>query len=708
MNYLNKLYELSIHAASLATFSNLKKAYCLVRRGRLLQLYISAYPRLTSALNACRQRSMGSDFEAFNTVEINDRSPIISVIIPCFNYGTYIIEAIDSVLAQTIKDIEIIVVDGGSTDEYTRDTLLSLSRPRTLVFLRKERHFVGSNRNFGISKANGRYICCLDADDTLSPTYIEKAVYLMETHGYDIVSTSVKFVGTKTGVFDILQYPDFTALQSANHISTCGVFRRDLWQKVGGYRDTGIGIDHIPEDWDLWLRISATGARIRNITKEALFNYRTHEQGSLSSTNVRPLLKLRECILDQNKALLCKYNTRLSKRQRARKLLNLKPGGALASSYQNQLPSHKCCIFIAIPYCIAGGAERLLSQYSSYLSDIGWQVVFISSLPQPADTVSAKDWFQASTSEFYCLPDFLETKEWDYFVNYLLESRKPRYLLLAGSQYFYERLRDLRQNFANLIIVDLLFNTVGHVSSHLMVKHLINSALCENEEVRQYLLDNGWEDSRITLLESSVDTQHLQPRPKDNQLLESLGISSNKILVGFSGRLSEEKGPDIFLQIASLCHANSNIEFIMTGCGYMHSEILGRRDKMLINNLHYLGFVNNIEDVVSQYDILVLPSRIDGRPQIVLEALSMGIAVIASDVGGLSKLIRHGSNGYLCSVNDTRSFSDYILMLAGNPDLLSRTKRYARQYAIEYFNSMLSGAQLVNALEGAFWEATTK
>ena len=60
-------------------------------------------------------------------------------------------------------------------------------------------HRPGANRNFGISQARGRYICCLDADDMLAPTYIEKAVFLLERHGYDAVSSAMELVGAERG-----------------------------------------------------------------------------------------------------------------------------------------------------------------------------------------------------------------------------------------------------------------------------------------------------------------------------------------------------------------------------------------------------------------------------------------------------------------------------------------------------------------------------
>ena len=238
-------------------------------------------------------------------IQLPEGLPLVSVVIPCFNYGHFVVDSIDSVLTQTLKNVEIIVVDGGSTDTSTIDTLRAIQRPRTTILFRDGRHLVGDNRNYGIEKAKGRYICCLDADDTIDPTYLEKAVFHLETYGYDIVSTAINFVGEKEGQLDILEFPDLTDMVSGNHVLTCAVFRRQLWESAGGFFDFGIGKDHVAEDWDFWVRLAAKGARIRNISGEHLFNYRVHQGGSLSSAaDVKPLSEQNAVILDKNRELL--------------------------------------------------------------------------------------------------------------------------------------------------------------------------------------------------------------------------------------------------------------------------------------------------------------------------------------------------------------------------------------------------------------------
>ena len=106
----------------------------------------------------------------------------ISVVIPCFNHGSFLDEALDSVHAQTHQDFEILVVDDGSTDRATRDLIESLDRPKTRSLRIDNRGLPGA-RNFGIEETGHGFICALDADDVLEPTWFERAIKAFARRG---------------------------------------------------------------------------------------------------------------------------------------------------------------------------------------------------------------------------------------------------------------------------------------------------------------------------------------------------------------------------------------------------------------------------------------------------------------------------------------------------------------------------------------------
>lgn len=629
--------------------------------------------------------------ELLKPFPLTNGQPLVSVIIPCFNYGKFVGGAIDSVLAQTLTNIEVIVVDGGSTDNDTLEILKTIQKPRTRILFRDGRHLVGDNRNYGIELARGRYVCCLDADDTLDATYLEKAVFFLEAYGYDIVSTAINFVGAREGQVDIMERPDLTDMVNGNHVLTCAVFRRQLWQKVGGYVDVGIGKHHVAEDWDFWLRLAAGGARIRNISGEYLFNYRIHEGGSLSSSaDVKSLLEQKKAILDRNRGLLTRKAYKFSEYQQSRYLRCEPTQTALASCFG--VDSHKMTLLLAMPYSLVGGAERLLSGLCEYLASHGWRVIVITTLPQEAGHGTSIDWFTASTSEVYSLPRFLEPEECVDFVAYLLASRRVDCLLNTGSRLVYELLPSLMKRNPNLSVVDFLFNTVGHVESHLEFKEFVSFAIAENQEVFDWYMNVArWPVQRLVKVSSGVDLRRLSPGPRPKALVEKYRIDAVDLVVGFSGRFSDEKAPDVFVDVAKLCRECKNLRFVMTGTGPLTESISERVQALPAEvRFEFAGLVDDVDQYLRLYDVLILPSRFDGRPLVVMEALACGVPVIASSVGGLPDLVSDGINGYLVPPADARTIADRIIRLAENRPLLATLKEGARKMAEERLDANLA------------------
>lgn len=669
------------------TPDNLRKAIGHARRGNVRQVW-TAFRNLTMLRQATVSESPPSGDDVFPVVPLADGQPLLSVVIPCFNYGRYVEAAIDSVLGQTLKDVEVIVVDGGSTDGTTRELLSRLDRPRTRVFLREGRHYVGSNRNFGVERAHGRYVCCLDADDTLNATYLEKAVYLLEGFAYDCVSTSLCFVGHSSGTVDVVEFPDLEAMTHGNHMHTCAVFRRVLWTRSEGYVDTGVGAAHIAEDWDFWIQLAAEGARMRNLVGEPLFNYTIHVGGSLSSgVGVRSIADQRRVILQRRARIVGPERMRMSRRQAERHLASAEPGGALAHAMRCAPGDGRPCLLIALPFLLVGGAERLLSSLAARFVADGWRVVVITTVQQDAAHGDSVDWFTKHTAEVYRLPKFLHPHEWSSFVDYLVDSRRPDCLLLAGSRFVYERLAALRERCPSMAVVDLLFNTVGHVDSHREFRDQITVAIAENKEVERWFRDLGWPAARARCIASGIDTDAYRPRQKDPALMASLGLPPDAFVVGYSGRMSDEKAPDVFLDIARSCASEPNVRFVMTGAGPLAERI--ERDASTggaAEVLRYLGKVDDIESYLALYDALLLPSRFDGRPLVILEALAMGIPVIASRVGGLPDLIDEGRSGFLCEPANVKDFALRVVELARNRARLTDMKRAARESALEHLD----------------------
>ena len=613
--------------------------------------------------------------------------PLVSVVVTSFNYGRFVADAVDSVLAQTFRDLEVIVVEGGSSDPDARMTVASLQRPRTRVLMQGGPHWVGANRNYGISQARGRYICCLDADDMLAPTYIEKAVYLLERHSYDVVSSAMEMIGHSDGVINILEQPDLAALLQGNHVLTCAVFRRTLWEQAGGFRDADRHVTgYVFEDWAFWLRLAALGARFRNLFHDPLMRYRVHGPSLSRSTGVLPLWQQRRLVRQMNEDVLGSLAESLVLSGNRAAIRYGTPGMPPAPIHLDPAAPdapHRPTVLIALPYLILGGAERLLSSITAHLIGSGWRVVIVTSIQPSAAQGDTTAWFEPHTAEIFHLPRGLPPEMWEDFTQHLLRSRQVDVLWVIGSTFAYDSLRTLRAANPGLRVADLLFNTAGHTTNNRRRRGLIDLTFVENGAVRDWLLARGETAARIGLIESGVDLGRLRPTPRSQELMRRIGAASGDLIIGFAGRWSEEKDPLGFVAIAGLVDPALPVRFVMIGTGPMQNAIENAVAAAVFRagRFHVLGEIPEIAPVLASLDLLVVPSVLDGRPMVVMEALALGVPVLASRVGGLPELIQDGTTGWLCEPGDYAGFAACIDRAGADRPRLAVMRDQARAFA---------------------------
>ena len=195
----------------------------------------------------------------------------VSVVIPCFNLGAYLPEAVQSVRQQTFAPLELIIVDDGSTDAETL-AVLDRFRQQEVTVYRTPNRGAPAARNFGIERAQGEYILCLDADDVLFPSYLEDMTPPLEQRpDVGIVTSHVEFFGNRQGLWQTLDYNP-AALLRENCISSASLFRKRCWQQTGGYHD-------LPafQDWDFWMSIVEAGWKWTVVPKP-LYRYRVRSQ----------------------------------------------------------------------------------------------------------------------------------------------------------------------------------------------------------------------------------------------------------------------------------------------------------------------------------------------------------------------------------------------------------------------------------------------
>jgi glycosyltransferase involved in cell wall biosynthesis len=210
---------------------------------------------------------------------MKNETPLISVIIPCYNYAHFLPEAIESVLNQKYSHLECIVVNDGSTDNTHEVASRFMAKDSRIKYVQQANQGLSAARNTGIGAAEGSYILPLDADDFISPDYAIKAVSVLEgSRNIGIVYCDAQFFGSSHTKFDLPPY-SFPEILLANRIFASAFFRKQDWATCGGYR-TNMKLGW--EDYDFWLSIIEMGREVHKIP-EVLFYYR---QGHTSMRDI--------------------------------------------------------------------------------------------------------------------------------------------------------------------------------------------------------------------------------------------------------------------------------------------------------------------------------------------------------------------------------------------------------------------------------------
>jgi glycosyltransferase involved in cell wall biosynthesis len=203
---------------------------------------------------------------------------LVSIVIPNHNLGAFVGQAIDSALAQTHGEIEVIVVDDGSTD----DSLACIRESPavaggTVRLVEQANAGVSRARNAGARLARGGHIAFLDADDLLAPTYVERCLEALRAAPSSVAYayTKMQRFGAESSVFESRPFSRWVLLRG-NYVNASALLRREPFDRVGGW-DPSFSLGY--EDYELWIRMLANGYT-GTFVPEPLLRYRRHPGGS--------------------------------------------------------------------------------------------------------------------------------------------------------------------------------------------------------------------------------------------------------------------------------------------------------------------------------------------------------------------------------------------------------------------------------------------
>ena len=201
-------------------------------------------------------------------------TPRISIGIPCYNQGQYLQECIESVLKQTVKPHEIILVNDGSQDD-TR--YVALQYPQ-IKYIEQVNKGLASARNTIIMNMTGDYLYPLDSDDVMLPNCLELVGKKIEETGADIVAPSFRTFGKYNGDVILMKEPNIQDFKVGNRIGYFSAIKKEALLEVGGYSSR---MTWGYEDLHMWINLLSRGKKIVTL-QDILVLYRTKENSMIT------------------------------------------------------------------------------------------------------------------------------------------------------------------------------------------------------------------------------------------------------------------------------------------------------------------------------------------------------------------------------------------------------------------------------------------
>jgi O-antigen biosynthesis protein len=565
--------------------------------------------------------------------------PLVSVIISSPGPGALLDRTMQAIEAQSFPAIELLVFrpPGETTGEM-------ICTPRFRPLFLEMNAGAAAAWNAGIVQASGHYICCLLAGDHVSSTFLEKCLFYMEVGGLHAAAA----------------YED----PSDEHPHIC-VVRKQVLKEIGGYDAE---------------RPVAT-QRVELVCRMADHGYLRGEVPEVLAQPVDPP--------GEDQTLACSPLPAAISQGR--------------SSYDQLVtgaPAQQPTVLVAMPFLTVGGAEATMSQACHQLNGLGFRILICTTVRSNPVQGNTAGWFGDSVVGIYDLPGFLDAEHWPAFIAYLIQQHGVSVLWMVGSSYIYGLLPQLRELFPQLAIVDLLFNSESHVNNYLKYNYLIDRVVTEHPGMKQWLLERGEDEEQVRVIANGVDLGAYAPGPKlDWRTRQPRQVSGNPFVVAFFGRLSSEKGPDLFLDIAQRLVHEPGFEFLVFGSGPMERALRERNLRCGSNQrVHFLGFVSS-RDYLPCCDVVVVCSRLDGRPNILMESWAAGVPVVASRVGGIPTMTPPGQEDLLCDPANVDTFVDAIQRLARDVNRYRQSSELGRSHAERDFSAAGRGKLYASLFE---------
>lgn len=567
---------------------------------------------------------------------------LVSVITPFFNGGEYFEETFNSVMNQTFPWFEWIIVNDGSTNQEHVYQMEKLAETDDRIrVIHQQNGGLSCARNTGFQNANTGLVVPLDADDLISPQYLECLYWALLYH------PEAAWAYSDTYGFSAQEYKwkhPFSAerMKRDNILVATAMIRKKDYDDVGGYKVEKMSYN---EDWRFWLDMLGLHKRPVHIGTE-LFWYRRLEKGMLSSIKVdRKRVEFNAKIIEKAAAQVDGSVEAMEYPVTKSEVDFPKPPFRKWEEKSNPDKKGKRILWL-IPWMVMGGADKFNLDAIAGLSKMGYENSILTTLP------SENEWrqkFEDYTDEIFCMSDFLDPAHYAEFVAYFIQSRQIDVLFVTNAYDGYYMLPWLRMHFPDLVIMDYVhmeewyWRAGGHARTSGALNGIVEKTYVCNSATRQVMIESfQCPEESVECMYIGVDHRYFDRKnEKEGYLHKETGIDEKRPIVLFPCRIHEQKRPFMLLDIADgVKEVLPEAAFVVVGDGPQLNELRETiKDRKLDEYVFCIGRSSQMRACYRDSALTVICSLKEGLALTAYESCAMGVPVVSSDVGGQKDLI---------------------------------------------------------------------
>lgn len=673
-------------------------------------------------------------------------NPLISIVIPVYNGEKYVSEAIDSALAQTYENIEIIVVNDGSID---RTEEICMQYGNKIKYFKKANGGVASALNLGIEKMGGEYFSWLSHDDLYLPNKISEEVELLEKleNKETIIGCNVDVINSSK---EILKHnyipklaqkniPGYLAFDQSIGLNGCSLLiNKILFEKYGNFNEEL----KVTQDYEMWFRLAKKvpfdfvednlvlsrqhndqgsktmlkevekevdklhGNFIKNLTNDELINYVNHNISKYYDYYIQ--YKNMHCIKSASETALAyiKLLTLMNQEKAAIKFLNEEVFQndtelSINNFLLNKLNKTKKRLLFYNNIWVRGGIERVLTKVFSFLQE-DFEIFFVS--------------FNFSENKGYKLPKNIKLIQISEKTDYMLSS--AIYVIakllnvdaFIGNQnlnlnflpvYKYlneEKIKSIACNHYNYFLpfqVDWLRSIAYYRNEYYKYADIVTWATIFCTNVYNGINNNGFylPNPNTFEIEKSIPKKiknHIVTVARYDDAFKRLDL----ILISFAKILI--KIPDATLTIVGPYDMN----MILPATNGKKLGELYEALKIPKNSIKFVGEQSNLEKYYKEAECFLFTSETEGFGMVINEAASFATPTIAFNISGLEDLIKNGKNGYLVEMNNidklVNQTVEYLLNEKLKLQLMNNALQYVKKFDLD--NTKKNWKKMLNIL----------